>query len=569
MSAIPSKIGAFEVIRQIGTGGMGAVYLGRDPELDRQVAIKVIREEVHDQEVMDRFLREARAAAALRHANIITVYASGQENHRPYIAMEYIEGESLADIIKQRKSLPLHEKISLLEQVCAGLAFAHKAGIVHRDVKPANIMIDGEGVVRVLDFGIARIEGSAMTQDGTMMGSLNYMSPEQMLGKPVDQRSDVFSVGSVAYELLCYHQAFKGNLNDGLLHRLPHEDPPLLKEIEPSVPLAIEQIVMRALEKDPGRRFQNLSDMRKAFVNAMASSRPSTTIMRAKDDDRTAVVARPKTSPPPAPATAPAPAAAGAAQAGSPPPPTPRTVGRPPLAPGPLSEIREPHSQLAMMPPAAGLKLKSEAASAPLSAPPGERPPAPPPKAAALASAGIQIAASPPPARRTATVAAPPPAPARTSSKRWLLIGAGVIAVAIGAAAAAIPWFNQPPPTAIEVEGPRIEAAMGAYRSAYRNRDLEGVVKVFPELPADTKQTMQQAFTNCLVYEVTFADMRVALDAADPNSAEVDVRSTYNCTPTSGGRQTETSRHEVFALKKIGDEWLIAGAAPVSAGRPQ
>ena len=564
MSGIPAKIGAFEVIRQIGTGGMGAVYLGRDPELDRQVAIKVIREEVHDQEVMDRFLREARAAAALRHANIITVYASGQENHRPYIAMEYIEGESLADIIKQRKNLPLHEKISLLEQVCAGLGFAHKAGIVHRDVKPANIMIDREGVVRVLDFGIARIEGSAMTQDGTMMGSLNYMSPEQMLGKPVDQRSDVFSVGSVAYELLCYHQAFKGNLNDGLLHRLPNEDPPLLKEIEPSVPLAVEQVVMRALEKDPGRRFQNLSDMRKAFVNATASFRPPTTIMRPKEDDRTAVVARPKTNPP-APAPVPAPAAAGAAQAGSPPPPTPRTVGRPPVASAPLSEILEPHSQLAMMPPAAELKLKNEAASPP---PAIGRPPAPP-KPVALASAGIHIAASPTPpsARRTATVAAPPHQ-ARSSSKKWLLIGAGVIAVAIGAAAAARPWFNQPPPAPIEVEGPRIEAAMGAYRSAYRNRNLEGVVKVFPELPADTKRTMEQAFTNCLVYEVTFADMKVAL-AADPNSAEVDVRSTYNCTPTSGGRQSETSRHEVFSLKKIGDDWLISGAVPVSAGRPQ
>ena len=561
MSGIPTKIGAFEVIRQIGTGGMGAVYLGRDPELDRQVAIKVIREEVHDQEVMDRFLREARAAAALRHANIITVYASGQENHRPYIAMEYIEGESLADIIKQRRNLPLTEKISLLEQVCAGLAFAHKAGIVHRDVKPANIMIDREGVVRVLDFGIARIEGSAMTQDGTMMGSLNYMSPEQMLGKPVDQRSDVFSVGSVAYELLCYHQAFKGNLNDGLLHRLPHEDPPLLKELEPTVPLAIEQVVMRALEKDPGRRFQNLSDMRTAFVNAMASTRPPTVLpVRPKEDDRTAKITRPKTNPP---APAPASAAPGAGHPGL--PPTPRPVVPPPAAP--LSEIREPHSQLAMMPPAAGLKLKNEAALPP-PAPPVQRTPAPP-KPVAPSSGGIQIAASPlPTPRRTATIAAPSRARS-SSSKKWLLISVGVIAVAIGAAAAAIPWLNQTPLTPMEVEGPRIEAAMDAYRSAYRNRDLKGVMEVFPELPADTKRTMEQAFTNCLVYEVTFADMKVALAAADPNSAEVDVRSTYNCTPTSGGRQTETSRHDVFSLKKIGDEWLIAGAAPVSASRPQ
>jgi serine/threonine-protein kinase len=187
MADIPSRIGNFEVLSQIGSGGMGSVYLGRDPELGRQVAIKVIREEVRDQEVLDRFFREARAAAALRHPNIITVYASGQHDHQPYMAMEFVDGESLAEIIRARRTLPLSDKISYLEQICAGLHFAHRAGIVHRDIKPANIMVDREGVVRVLDFGIARIEGSAKTQDGSLMGSLNYMSPEQMLGRPVDQ----------------------------------------------------------------------------------------------------------------------------------------------------------------------------------------------------------------------------------------------------------------------------------------------------------------------------------------------------------------------------------------------
>ena len=210
MASIPSRIGNFEVLSQLGSGGMGTVYLGRDPELGCQVAIKVIREEVRDQEVLDRFFREARAVAALRHPNIITVYASGQHDHQPYMAMEYVDGESLADIIRSRRTLPLSDKISYLEQICAGLHFAHHAGIVHRDVKPANIMVDREGVVRILDFGIARIEGSAMTQDGSLMGSLNYMSPEQMLGRQVDHRSDIFSVGTVAYELLCYQQAFKG-----------------------------------------------------------------------------------------------------------------------------------------------------------------------------------------------------------------------------------------------------------------------------------------------------------------------------------------------------------------------
>jgi serine/threonine-protein kinase len=568
VGSIPEKIGTFEVIRQIGSGGMGAVYLGRDPELDRQVAIKVIREEVHEQEVLDRFFREARAAAALRHANIITVFASGQQDHKPYIAMEYIEGESFADIIKQRRNLPLADKISYLEQLCAGLAFAHKAGIVHRDVKPANIMIDREGVVRILDFGIARIEGSAMTQDGTMMGSLNYMSPEQMLGKPVDQRSDIFSVGSVSYELLCYQQAFKGNLNDGLLHRLPHEDPPLLKEIYPALPLAIEQVVMRALEKDPGRRYQNLTDMRTALVNAHAAGKQSAAVpvVQPVEDERTVVVARPKTDPPMA--APPAPPAAGGGYAGS---LAPRATSQP-ASPVTLSELPPAPTPVPFIPVVTGLKLKSE--NVPATPPPAVEkpaaPPTPPPPAriAPPPSANIAVAPSPPSTRRAATVAGP--THPRTSSKKGMLIGVGVVVVAIGAAAAYLSGqFNPPPQDPLTVARPQIEAAMAEYRSAYRNRDLEGVVKVFPGLPADTRKTMQQAFENCLIYEVVFADMQVALDAADPNSAQVDVRSTHNCTPTSGGRQTNASHHDVFSLKKIGDAWLIAGSAPGSAGGPQ
>ena len=572
MAGIPEKIGNFEVLRQIGTGGMGAVYLARDPELDRQIAIKVIREEVHDQEVLDRFFREARAAAALRHANIITVFASGEENHRPYIAMEYIEGESFADIIKQRRELPLKDKISYLEQLCAGLAFAHKAGIVHRDVKPANIMIDGEGVVRILDFGIARIEGSAMTQDGTMMGSLNYMSPEQMLGKPVDQRSDIFSVGSVSYELLCYHQAFKGNLNDGLLHRLPHEDPPLLKDLVPSIPLAVEHVIMRALEKDPGRRFQNLSDMRTALVTALASAKPAAPARPANEEEPTVVVTRPKTNPP---APVPAPPVAATAPPKTPPKPAPQTPGahkpasRPP-AREPQSEIHEPHSQLAAYrPPPTQLKLKSEAQGSGAAMPPASAKPSPPaPKSVANAAAGIQIASAPPPAPRRSPSVAPPPPPVRSSSKKWLVIAAGAVVVVIGAAAAAIPWLNQPPADPIEVERPLILTAMGKYRSAYRNRDLEGVVEVFPGIPADTRKAMEQAFTNCLVYEVTFEDMKVMLDTTAPSTASVDVQSLHECTPNSG-RQTTAAHHDVFALKKIGEEWLISSATPVSASRPK
>ena len=245
---------------------MGTVYLGRDPELDRQVAIKVIRDPVHDQELLERFFREARAAAALRHPNIVTIYASGQHENQPFMAMEFVDGDSLVDIIRQRQAVALSDKLAYIEQICAGLHFAHRAGIVHRDIKPANLMVDPDGVIRILDFGIARVQGSGMTQDGAMMGSLNYMSPEQMLGRPVDHRSDIFAVGAVAYELLCYQQAFKGGLNDGLLQRLPNEDPPPLSELCEGLPPALERVVMRALQKAPDKRFPDLAEMRLAVI---------------------------------------------------------------------------------------------------------------------------------------------------------------------------------------------------------------------------------------------------------------------------------------------------------------
>ena len=320
---------------------------------------------------------------------------------------------------------------------------------------------------------------------------------------------------------------------------------------------------MRALEKDPGRRFQNLTDMRTALVNAHAAGKQAAMVpvVQPVEEERTVIVARPKTNPP-----VPAPTPAPAGYAGSLAP----KVAKPPAAPEPpLSEIREPHSQLAAIPPATGLKLKSEAIPPPPPPPAVEKPAPPPPRSAPPPSANIAVAPSPPSTRRTATVAGP--ARAESSSKKGMLVGVGVVVVAIGAAAAAYlsGQLNPPPQDPLTVARPQIEAAMAEYRSAYRNRDLEGVVKVFPELPAGTRKAMQQAFENCLVYEVVFAGMQVALDTADPNSAQVDVRSTHNCTPTSGGRQTNTSYHDVFSLKKIGDEWLIAGSAPVSAGGPQ
>ena len=528
MASIPSRIGNFEVLSQLGSGGMGTVYLGRDPELGRQVAIKVIREEVRDQEVLDRFFREARAAAALRHPNIITVYASGQHDHQPYMAMEYVDGESLADIIRSRRTLPLSDKISYLEQICAGLHFAHRAGIVHRDVKPANIMVDREGVVRILDFGIARIEGSAMTQDGSLMGSLNYMSPEQMLGRPVDHRSDIFSVGTVAYELLCYQQAFKGGLNDGLLQRLPNEDPPALAQLYPGLPPTLEQVVTRALQKTPEKRFQDLEEMRSAIVGGHASPQP--------EDDRTVVIRRPGARVPQPEDTINA--VTGAAQFAD-------TIVTP-----------TPHSRAAV--PAPSLTPTP----APSPTPSASSPQSPQPLQLKKEVAGGARPAVPTATPRAAGVGAPrPQTPQRAPSRKWILVGSAAGALVV-AAVALIPWLTAAPPDALERERPGIEAAMERFWTAYRNRNLEGVTEVFPTLPGETGQAMQRSFDDCLVYEVTFADMQVEMNLTDATQAQVDVRSTHTCTPNSGGRQTIAGQHDLFSLRKSGDDWRIDSAVP-------
>ncbi len=196
----PSHIGKYEVQRRLGAGGMGSLYLARDPGLERLVAIKVLKDEYHDdQELRERFIREARSVARLRHENIIIVFDIGEADGLPFMAMEYIAGETLAQILRRTPTLPLPKRLVMVEELCAGLAHAHGAGIIHRDIKPANLMINAEGVLKILDFGIARLADSGMTQGGMMLGTANYMSPEQVAGPVVDHRSDIFATGAVLY----------------------------------------------------------------------------------------------------------------------------------------------------------------------------------------------------------------------------------------------------------------------------------------------------------------------------------------------------------------------------------
>lgn len=246
---------------------MGSLFLAWDPLLERQIAIKLLRDD--NDELRERFAREARSVAKLRHRHIVTIFDVGEQDGQPFIAMEYIQGQTLGDLIRNGAAVHVVRKLQLIDELCDGLGFAHKAGIVHRDVKPANVMVEHEGTVKILDFGIARIAESGMTQAGMLIGTLNYMSPEQVAGHVVDMRSDIFAVGAVLYELLSCRQAFPGGLHTGILNRILHETPPSLDESCPDLDAEVIRIVERALEKEPQSRYQDLSAMRKDLQRAL------------------------------------------------------------------------------------------------------------------------------------------------------------------------------------------------------------------------------------------------------------------------------------------------------------
>ena len=262
LAAPPATIGRYELRERIAHGGMGVLYLAFDPVTEREVALKLLR--VDSEGLRERFLSEARLAARLQHPNIVTIYDVGAHEDQPFIAMEFIAGETLGQLVHRRAPLTLSRRIALMEQVCVGLAYAHRHGIVHRDVKPANLMISRDsGVLKVLDFGVAgRVDADPGLQGEMLMGTPNYMSPEQVVGQPSDHRSDIFSVGLVLYELLTYHQAFSGDSQQSILLKVLNESPQPLAALVPGIDPALPAIVDRALEKSVERRYPDLEAMR-------------------------------------------------------------------------------------------------------------------------------------------------------------------------------------------------------------------------------------------------------------------------------------------------------------------
>jgi len=255
-------ISRYKIIEKIGSGGMGEVYLAEDSELKRKVALKFLPlQYASDESLKTRFKREAQAAAGLSHPNIIHIYEVLEYQGRPFFAMELVEGRSLRDVINNEE-LSLHQVLDVAAQICEGLNEAHEAGVVHRDIKPSNILIDKKGRVLVVDFGLARIEGEdKLTKTGSTLGTIGYMAPEQVEGKEADQRSDIFSVGVVLYEMLTGRQPFRRGSEAASLRAIVDDTPEPVARYKADVPEGVQQIVDKALEKNQETRYQHIDDL--------------------------------------------------------------------------------------------------------------------------------------------------------------------------------------------------------------------------------------------------------------------------------------------------------------------
>ena len=267
------KIGKYKILGILGKGGMGIVYKALDPDIEREVAIKTIRfdnfqEGTQKDDLMTRFIREARAAGKLSHPNIVTVYDVCREQDLTYIVMQFVEGQSLQALIDSGKRLSPPEIDALMKPVADALDYAHNSGIIHRDIKPANILIDKTNKPFLADFGVARIDTSTMTQSGTAVGTLSYMSPEQIKGQTIDRRADIFALGIILYELLSGKMPFHGDNISTLVYKIVNEQPQRITEINKDIPVGYDLVVQKTLAKNPEGRYQNCRQLIAALESA-------------------------------------------------------------------------------------------------------------------------------------------------------------------------------------------------------------------------------------------------------------------------------------------------------------
>ncbi len=285
MADAPTKTGRYEVLRELGRGSMGVVYQGYDPVIGRGVAIKTMLTEGLTPEdfrqFSARFQREAQAAGVLNHPNIVSVFDYGEDSGLLYLVMEFLEGKSLEKLVEGQKVLPIETIIPMCEQVCAALDHAHQHGVIHRDIKPANIMILNNGLVKVTDFGVAKLVSMGMTQTGQVLGTPNYMSPEQIKGRQIDGRSDIFSLGVILYDLVTGEMPFAGQNITTVIYKIINENPIPPRELDATIHPGLSYVICKALAKNPEERYQTCLELvydLKNFKQLGGSVAPSSTV---------------------------------------------------------------------------------------------------------------------------------------------------------------------------------------------------------------------------------------------------------------------------------------------------
>jgi serine/threonine protein kinase len=572
-------IGKYKLIRVIGEGGMGRVYEALDPIIGRRVAIKTISINVmSNPEAHARFFREAQAAGQLSHPNLITIHDVAESEGTPYIVMEYLEGLDLNHKIRQER-LSYDTKMQIMIDVCQGLAFAHGHGIIHRDIKPANVFVTTQGRVKILDFGLARGALSDITQTGKIMGTPNYMAPEQIRGDDVDHRADIFATGVVFYELLSGRKAFEGDSVATTIYKVLQTNPTPLHQIDEQLPSTLSAIIERALAKDRVERFQSSSELLEAILQAdgrttaversrlhTAPLRPPTATTTAPAKSRGALVAglimatvafagvigfavwsrSSRDRQPPAPI----------AQEASTPRAAPSAPPPEPPAPAPAPAPPPPPPATAVLPATSGATATKGTPKPP---PPVERParreaptavvpPPAPPATTSVAPATTSIAPTPPPAADVPLPPEPRPAPPAEPPRA---VTPPVAPPAPPPAPVAPP--AAPPARVEEATVPAVQAVLARYRTALESRDIAALKRLWPALGGRQEEALRTEFERA-------RGISVGLDGVDirPSNggATVTCRRTYTVM-TGDGQTLRTTTTMFMTLARHDGAWSI------------
>ena len=599
--AIPD-IGKYRILELVGEGAMGVVYKAVDTVLNRTVAIKVMNDAIARQEdLRSRFLREAQAAASLQHPNVVSIYDLGEVDGHLYIAMEFVQGADLEELMKSGTPLSLQQKLDIAIDVLSGLSFTHKRGIVHRDIKPANIRIGEDGRAKLMDFGVAHLASSNLTSTGASLGTPVYMSPEQITGGKATPATDVFAVGAVLYELLTGAKPFEAPTLQALFFKILTDKPKPVRELVPDLPSALDHVVEKAMAKDAPKRYQSalemandLSGVRSAIEGS--SSYPSSVslsatvehaIRRSRQATRTRTrkreiavgggvlvtaalaalvwtqarhggAARAAFDSAAIAGAAPSVAASsGSTPADSPPAaPSHANAGTQPVRPTPSdpqasglrAESPRTGTVAAPAPPPATPRrepTRSVAAPAPRSATPERTPPATPPRTVAEAPAQLT---SPEPASGRPVPSAEPTIQQGTATSRTLAAPAPVT-----------PPQSAPPsgppsaPVAAPATAADVAPVIEAYARAIESRDLGAVRRVYPGITGDQQRGFEQFFESARRIDVTF---RVTSVEGTATTAEARVTGAYQYERSAGRMERQPVNFQV-SLRREGGSWRL------------